>query len=238
LAPTQLPVLTLELSYRRVRVTLWTLTLTVLALGIFREIWLALYGRQTVLGSMPPFDLNSENALGEWWSVLQLLVAAVLLSVHSVAEPNRRWMPYWFALGAIFLFLSIDESAALHERTKSLMAHYQLTGFFAFPWIIPYGLACIVLALAFFPFVRALPSRFRWRVIFAGALFLAAVLGIESLGAHCATAGGTEPRSFDRACWPVDVIAEESGEIIAITLFILALLELLRERVRSIAFNL
>jgi hypothetical protein len=51
----------------------------------------------------------------EWWSVIQFVLAVVLLLANGAAEPVSRWKPYWFTLAAIFAFLSIDEAAGFHE---------------------------------------------------------------------------------------------------------------------------
>jgi hypothetical protein len=90
-------------------------------------------------------------------------------------------------LAAIFIYLSIDESAGLHETLMTPLAQFHFTGLLRFSWIVPYGLGCIALGLIYIPFVFALPGRFRSLVIFAGALFLAAALGVESIGGYCVT---------------------------------------------------
>ena len=56
-------------------------------------------------------------------------------------------------------------------------------------------------------------------------------MGDESIAGHCATIG-------NMTCSELEVIAEESGEIISITIFILALLALLGSRCRSVAVRL
>lgn len=86
--------LVINLPYDRVRAVLWAITIAVAALGIFREGWLALYGNDSALGRLPLINLDSENALGEWWSVLQLTLAAILVAINGMAEPSRRWKPY------------------------------------------------------------------------------------------------------------------------------------------------
>jgi hypothetical protein len=83
----------------------------------------------------------------------------------------------------------------------------------------------------YFPFVVALPRQIRLRVIQAGGLFMAAALGMEAVGGNCATI-------HSNTCWQLAIIAEESGETIALTLFILAILALLRSRSRTFAFRI
>jgi hypothetical protein len=220
--------LVIDLPYDRVRTVLWAITMAVVVLGIFREGWLAVYGKDSALGELSAIDLNSENALGEWWSVLQLMLAAALLAINGRVEPNRQWKPYWFVLAAMFVFLSFDESAQVHERVMGFLP--SRTGFLMFTWIIPYGIICLAIGFFYLPFVVALPPPIRRRVILAGGLFIAAALGMEAVGGHCAT-------TQNAACWQL-VIAEEGGETIALTLFVLALLALLRSRSRTFAVNI
>ena len=75
------------------------------------------------------------------------------------------------------------------------------------------------------------PAAFDGQVIFAGALYISAAMGAESVGGYCATIG-------NGACYLLEIIAEESGEIIAIALFILTMLSLLRLRCGRIALNI
>jgi hypothetical protein len=157
------------------------------------------------------------------------MLAAALIAINGRAELNRQWKPYWFVLAAVFVFLSVDESVQVHERLMGFMQ--PRTGYLMFTWIIPYGIACLALGFLYLPFVVALPRPIRRRVILAGGLFLAAALGMEAASGHCATLQGT-------ACWKLVLIAEESGETIALTLFILALLALLRSRSRTFAFRI
>jgi hypothetical protein len=147
--------LVIDLPYDRVRTVLWAITMAVVVLGIFREGWLAVYGKDSALGELSAIDLNSENALGEWWSVLQLMLAAALLAINGRVEPNRQWKPYWFVLAPMFVFLSFDESAQVHERVMGFLP--SRTGFLMFTWIIPYGVICLRNRLLLSP-VRCCPA--------------------------------------------------------------------------------
>jgi hypothetical protein len=45
-----------------------------------------------------------------------LIAVALIVLLNGLAEPNRKWKPHWFLLGAIFVFPSIDEFSGTHER--------------------------------------------------------------------------------------------------------------------------
>ena len=47
--------------------------------------------------------------------MLQLTLAAILVAINGMAEPSRRWKPYWFVLAGMFVFLSFDENVGVHE---------------------------------------------------------------------------------------------------------------------------
>ncbi len=164
------------MPYDRVGAVLWPITIAVVALGIFREGWFALYGNNSPLGGLPLINLDSDNALGEWWSVLQLTLAAILVAINGMAEPSRRWKPYWFVLAGMFVFLSFDENVGVHEYVVQWLPTH--ADFLLFSWIIPYGVISLAIGFFYLPFVLALPRHIRWRVILAGALFIAAAIGM------------------------------------------------------------
>jgi len=142
--------LVIDLPVQRIRLVLWSISLGIIALGIFQELLVHL----DASWAMPMIDLDSENSLPEWWSVTQFLLAATILVVCGIAEV--RWKAYWFGLAAIFLFLSVDESIGIHEWTMGpLRAQFHFGGFLTFPWIIPYAATCLLIAFLFIPFVLA-----------------------------------------------------------------------------------
>ena len=179
---------------------------------------------------MPLIDLDGENSIAEWWSVVQLLLTAVLLSANGVVEANSRWKAYWFGLSALFVLLSMDESAGFHERIMTFLEPYHFTGFFLSSWIIPYGIVCAILAAVCLPFIAALPRGICVRVVIAAGLF--AALGMEAIGGYCISS------KAPRICYRVEYLLEESGEMIAITFFILTLLMILESRCRTFAIKL
>ena len=86
-----------------------------------------------LIGSIPKnisrlFHVGRERSLPTWFSVSQLTLFALILllifllkryrSVHS----RGNWLWFIFAAGA--LFLSLDESAGIHEKAGSLMKAY------------------------------------------------------------------------------------------------------------------
>lgn len=64
---------------------------------------------------LEPFNLVRENNLAAWWSTAALAVLGLLCweLAGRAARPGRGT---WFLLGGLFLGLSADEGASLHER--------------------------------------------------------------------------------------------------------------------------
>ncbi len=93
----------------------------------------------------------------------------------------------------LFVFVSMDEALAIHERMNDPVRAALGTGWlFYWPWIIPYGAAAILIALTYIPFFKALPARTRLFFILSAVVFLSGAIGMEMLGAaEFERAGGT-----------------------------------------------
>ena len=132
------------------------------------------------------FNLNKEGTVPAWFSsVLLLLVAyhGYLVSQLQTAHV-QRFRRLWQLFAVLFLLLSLDEAATLHEKLQSVMVRHDsaLTKVMTFAWVVPALLGCAVLALAFLRFVLALDPAVRWRLIAAGALYVFGAAGMEVIG--------------------------------------------------------
>lgn len=195
----------------------------------------ALYILDTALGH--PYwtftrlvDLDREANLPTWYSSGQLLVLGLLLGVFAVIRTNRRAIRSWplFALPALCLALSLDEVAQIHEwlgrksdvffatgtRQGSLVPR---TGIWMFLLGPPF---LIVVALLWRAFSSSLRGRERVVRLYLVGFFVyaASALGIEIL------ANVVSP---DGLAAVVQVVCEEVGEMLGVTLLVWATLELL-----------
>ena len=160
------------------------------------------------------FSLSYEGNLPTWYSSALLLACAVTLAV--IAQSAPRHARYWSLLSAVFGYLSIDEAVGLHEQLNDLV---HLGGPLYFGWIVPAGIAVLLLAAAYLRFLRALPAETRRRFVVAGALYVGGALLMEvPLGLW------TEARGDADLGYALIDFAEESLEMIGATLFLLALL--------------
>lgn len=98
--------------------------------------------------------------------------------------PRRRSAPFaghWLALAAIFVFLSIDELAQIHEATMEPMIRLigRPTGMWTPTWVI-LGLAAVAaVGLAYRRFVGHLGRRDGFQVAGAAALFVGGAAAVE-----------------------------------------------------------
>lgn len=148
------------------------------------------WGAVLLLGADPQafwvelFDLDHERNLPTLFSSLLLLGCAGLLTLvggHHRREAKPSAM--WWALGAIFAFLAVDETAGLHEAlVPALRRGLHTYGLLRPAWVLVYGGALLLLAALGWKWFWSLPRFLRKRFFFAGGLYLAGALGLEMLG--------------------------------------------------------
>ena len=138
-----------------------------------------------IAGILRFFDLDAEQTVPAWYSTILLALAAfttiaVALTKQTGAEP---FIKHWYALAGVFLYLSMDEALAIHERTMMpLRSHFQLDGLFLYSWVIPAALAVAILGGAYFRFLLAMPLRLQRNVIAAGIVYVGGALILEMIG--------------------------------------------------------
>ena len=127
---------------------------------------------------------------------------------------------HWVALVCIAAFMSLDETAVIHEMlgrpTRYLLS---LDGALYFSWILPVGIVGLILLVGFARFLWNLPDRTRRLFLFSGLTFVAGAMGMEAVSAlHWS-------RSGDSIANGLATTAEELLEMAGILLFLKALLE-------------
>ena len=141
-------------------------------------------GHPEVYGLVHLFFLGDEGNVPTYFSAVILLLGALLLAVIAVlkGQSGDRYRRYWAALSFVFVYMSVDEAAQVHElmsRPVEELLGQSPGGIFSYAWVIP-GLAimCLV-ALLFLRFVLHLPPKIRWMAIAAGAMFFGGAIGFE-----------------------------------------------------------
>ncbi len=130
------------------------------------------------------FDPNGEANIIAWYSASALLLCSFLLGIIALAKKTDHdsYTLHWGILSLIFLYLSVDEAAMLHEIADNpLRELFDLGGFFYYSWIIPAGIAVLIFGLAYLKFLFHLPSKTRWLFLVAGGIFVGGAIGMESV---------------------------------------------------------
>ncbi len=186
------------------------------------------FNHPNVYGIIPLFDLNAESNIPTLYSSFALLLVCLLLFLISIIHKNMN-SPYlhWFVLAIIFLFLSIDEIAFLHERLEKPVYKLLTTfgmlqnvqGLLFFAWVIPYGIFLIIFVISYIKFLNNLPREISKLFIISGTIFIIAAIGFEMIEGMFYDINVVNNITYDILC-----IIEEILEMVSIAIFIYALL--------------
>ena len=220
---------TLVLSPRKLALTLALVVLCLLLGHVITQSVKIYYGYNTLGGIIPEFDLNSENNIPTWYSSSALLLASALLAMIALVKLQwqETYARHWVVLAVIFLFLSMDEAASIHEKGSelallimpSLVDFGYLSRYLYFAWVV-FGVPFVLLfSLAYLRFLIHLPAKTRSLFVLAGIIYVGGALGVEMLGARDFYLYG-EGRPLVHSML---ILWEEGFEMFGIVVFIYAL---------------
>jgi hypothetical protein len=170
-------------------------------------------------------NLNQEANPATWFSSFLLLANAGLLAViacykRATSDPLTR---QWAVLALTFLYISIDETGVLHERTiVPMRAWLDLGGVFFYGWVVLAIPVLVVFGLWYLRFFLRLPPRVRLQFGIAAVVFISGALGVEMIEAFYDEAqggGGEADLTF-----ALLVAVEEGCEMVGALLLLNALL--------------
>lgn len=182
------------------------------------------------------FDLDKEANIPTLYSSVTLLLCAGLLTFIATARKRqaKREYLYWAGLVVIFLFLSVDETAGLHENLiRPLRTALNTSGVLYFAWVIPYGIFAIAMMIIYSRFLFSLAVRIRYLIIFAGLLYVAGALGGEIIGGPWAELHGQENITY-----ALMTTCEELLEMTGILVFIYALMSYIASELSDLFFHI
>ncbi len=190
----------------------------------------------TQLGLHRLFDLNTENNIPTWFSSLALLLCAALLagiSVHK-RQVGDHYANHWVGLTTIFLFMSADEAASIHEMATPLLQFaFTFDSYLLDSWVILYGMVVLIIGLVYLQFLASLPPRTRYQFLMAGILYVGGALGVEMLGANAYAMYGKESLIF----WNFYTL-EESLEMFGIVVFVYGLSSYMGAHIKEVKFQI
>jgi hypothetical protein len=136
------------------------------------------------------FNLDEEGNVPSWFSSMQLFTIGVILLVAS-SSPLRvrdRLRSFIMLLGAVFVFLSADEAAAIHEKVTSVVARLSWAPRFSGGhgiWMFVYvAIAIAAAAVLIRPIIQTCRTYPRDTLgVIAGVFVLGlGAVGIEAIG--------------------------------------------------------
>lgn len=195
------------------------------------------FGHDSVKGLVPLLHMQFEQNLPTYFSSFQLLVAAMLLGIcaYDCKLNNGRRFWHWVGLALIFVFLSFDETAEIHERFSVITANLLGTsGNLKYAWVIPFGLFAAVVLVTYFRFLLNLPRKIGWIFFMAGGIYVFGAAGLEVFESRLHEDSGTI-RTFE---YMNLVTIEETLEILGVYLFIFGLLAYLTHNGRRLGITL
>lgn len=209
--------------------------LALLALGqVLGLIASYFFGYDDTYGLVSLFNLDAEHNVPSYFSTCLLLLNAVLfLAVWRAARAGGRHT-VWLLLALVFLFLSLDEDVALHERLSTPMrALFNTYGLLYFAWVIPYLVLVALLAAITLPVLRRQDQEIRFGFGLAAILYLSGSVGFEMLSGWY-----IEGRPDVDFTFGVLALFEETLEMAGLIVLTHTLLSLLGREYRGFVFRI
>lgn len=193
-------------------------------------------GHDSVFGLIELFDLDHEQNLTTYFSTINLLISSLLLFIIANYKKinNQIFTKSWYVLSGIFLYLSVDEGAKLHELLMRPTEH--LLGckkVFYFAWVLPGLIAVSIFGLLYLKFFLHLPKKYKTLFFLSALIFVGGAIGIEIIDGHYASLHGGE-----NAVYELLTSLEEGMEVAGIILFIYTLLSYIRDYIKDIKLTL
>jgi hypothetical protein len=209
---------TIELNPGRVSKLLLGVLLILVVAQVTGLIMKFVLGHGMVFGLVPLFDFNTEQNIPTLFNTLLFFINASLLWMiwkDKEISNRRHWV--WLILSMVFLLLGADEFCRLHERlTAPLHSSLDTTGLLFYAWVIPYGIAALLLTIFFLPVWWRLEPRSRLLLSISAFLYITGAIVLEMVGGREFEQLGEE---LDLKCGIYATI-EESLEMEGLILFI------------------
>jgi len=175
------------------------------------------------------FDLSGEGNIPTWFSVVQLAATSLaLFATFFIHKDRRKGRLPWLMLGALFLYLSLDEATDLHglwinAAPEGMSLQVARSGF---DWVLPGSILVLLVSLSFLPWLVRLPRRTAVLFFIAAATYVFGGMGLEAVGAFTYLAEANSSNIL----YALVATAEEALEMIGVTIMLYAVLDSWRGR--------
>ena len=170
------------------------------------------------------FSLSAERTPPAFFSFLLLLICSIWLGVIALQEHQigSRWYRHWAFLALMFLLMSYDEAAELHEKLiEPVRELLGVDGFFYYAWVIPGIVVAAIIFVAYLPFLLHLPRVFAGLFLLSGAIYVGGAIGLEMIGGKYLDEYGRD------LIYRLTATLEEAFEMFGAWLFIYSLMKYL-----------
>jgi hypothetical protein len=179
-------------------------------------------------GLVRMFDLLRDINIPTWYSSVNLLISAILLAVIAYAKraAQDRFTLHWFGLSLIFVLLSIDETAAIHEGIQAALRMGINPGsiLYSLAAITATSLFALVVLVIYLKFLANIPRKTMILFLMAGGVFVGGSVGVDYIGELYKNVYGQDNFTFS-----IMNGIEEVLEMEGIIIFIYALLDHLKD---------
>lgn len=227
--------LMVSISPRRVTQVLVVVVLGLTLASIIGQFIEYFVGHDQLLGTetfVRLFNVDEEQNVPTWYSSSALLLCSILLMIIALAKKKAgdRYALHWSVLSPIFLFLSLDEAALIHEiRFAPVRDALNAGGFTHFTWVIPGAALVFIFVLAYLRFFFDLPAKTRILFLVAGTLLVGGAIGVEMIQGRHADLYGMRNMTY-----AVLTTIEELCEMLGVVVFIYALMSYLSSHMREV----
>ncbi len=207
---------TLYINPKKVFVILLSVMVLIVLLSVFLN-FLSVLDIPVFRVTRRVFDLNAERNIPTLFSSVTLLVSSMLLGfiAYLTRSTDGRYSLFWAVLSLGFLFLSIDETAYIHENLSEDIAG----------WIFVVAPFVILFLLGYIRFFLHLPRSTKLYFLFAGLLYIGGAFILEFIGSWRISIADENIITTTI----VFTTVEEALEMFGINVFIYSLLLYLRD---------
>lgn len=201
--------------------TLLAVIALLLVAGLLAVYLKSVAGFNSALGFVPLFHLDLEYNIPSLYSAVGILTNGLILFyiariATSVGNTDAK---YWKAMGWVFVYLSVDELASIHEHLDSIVMHFfgESVKHSGSPfWVLPIMVLLVLLGLYFIRFYLRLPLETKIHFCIAGVVYISGAVGVEILG------NPQDEQSLSGLARALYSTLEETMEMVGMVLFLRA----------------
>ncbi len=226
--------LTLSISPKRVALVLTIVVIGLSIVSLAGQFSRHILGHGSLFGLVRLFNVGEDSNIPTWYSSITLLFCSLLLAFIATSQKiaRARYILHWKVLSAIFLYLSIDEVAMIHENADAMLgSSISRTGFLHYGWVAVGVPLTLIFVVSYLKFLAHLPRKTRLLFFVAGTIFVSGAIGAEMFAGRYDDLYG-----YENMTYAMITAVEEFCEMFGIVVFIYALLSYMKLNLTEVHF--